>query len=632
MQGDDDLRARFRSLANEDASGEPPFPRERIDAARRTPHASRAFRAWYSPGGFALAGASLVAAAIVLAIGIVLGANTGYASARLAGDRQRDEMAAATSEVKRQITAMRASLARVRSDLARRARNGDDATRASLVFAESELRSMEASAERIDLDLVDRRSTPAPLPPMQLVGFPVKRALAITCGALAQPVPPPKQGVPVVDLPAATVMTRETFGGILGLRQSSDGSVLVNDAARRQITLFDTTLATSTVVMDSTPGTSTSYGQFATALIPFLGDSSLFGDRPTQTMLVLDGRGRVARSLALPRRLDFFAVNSGPSAMDAEGRLVYRGMRPMPGMHMPLAPQTMGLADSIPILRADLDFRRIDTIGRIARPVMKVMTQPTSDGKIGSLWTVDPLQSVDEWAVLSNGAVAFVRGHDYHVDWIQAGGSAMATPKLPFDWKRLGDDDKARVTDSVRAGQNALLANGYPQAEYGIFNPCGAPATNGPPPGATGRAGNGGAPPADMDRSGCAQVIQTSYIPAVGGVPARAISQALPPFADLIRAGPVADYRAPIGINSTLADRDGNLWILPRLSTLSKNGELVYDVVNAEGKLFERVRLPAGRAIAGFGKGGVVYLTSGDRASGFHLERTKLPPRATSPK
>jgi len=101
-------------------------------------------------------------------------------------------------------------------------------------------------------------------------------------------------------------------------------------------------------------------------------------------------------------------------------------------------------------------------------------------------------------------------------------------------------------------------------------------------------------------------------------------------LADLVRANPLPDYDPPIRPSSTIADRDGNLWILPRVSTLSKSGELVYDVVNIEGKLFQRVRLPVGRALAGSGKGGVVYLTSGDRTSGFHLERTRLTPRATS--
>jgi hypothetical protein len=96
-------------------------------------------------------------------------------------------------------------------------------------------------------------------------------------------------------------------------------------------------------------------------------------------------------------------------------------------------------------------------------------------------------------------------------------------------------------------------------------------------------------------------------------------------LADLYRAGGIDDFEAPLRPGSTVADLDGNLWILPRTTTLSRKGELVYDVVNAKGELFERVRLPLGRAIAGFAKGGVVYLTSGDLTNGFTLERTKLP-------
>ena len=52
--------------------------------------------------------------------------------------------------------------------------------------------------------------------------------------------------------------------------------------------------------------------------------------------------------------------------------------------------------------------------------------------------------------------------------------------------------------------------------------------------------------------------------------------------------------------------------------------KLVYDVVNPKGD-FRRVRIPLGRSIAGFGKGGVVYLQSGDFANGFYLERSRLP-------
>jgi hypothetical protein len=89
----------------------------------------------------------------------------------------------------------------------------------------------------------------------------------------------------------------------------------------------------------------------------------------------------------------------------------------------------------------------------------------------------------------------------------------------------------------------------------------------------------------------------------------------------------IPDYYPPIRENSAIADLDGNLWILTTTTAQSKHGELVYDVVNPKKGLFERVRMPEGRSIAGFGKG-VIYLQSGDRANGFYLERVKLEPKA----
>ena len=52
-------------------------------------------------------------------------------------------------------------------------------------------------------------------------------------------------------------------------------------------------------------------------------------------------------------------------------------------------------------------------------------------------------------------------------------------------------------------------------------------------------------------------------------------------------------------------DADGNLWI--RTSRIV-NGGVVYDVVNGQGVLVDRIQVPPGRVIAGFGPGGVVYI------------------------
>jgi hypothetical protein len=86
----------------------------------------------------------------------------------------------------------------------------------------------------------------------------------------------------------------------------------------------------------------------------------------------------------------------------------------------------------------------------------------------------------------------------------------------------------------------------------------------------------------------------------------------------------IADYVPAIRNGAAKPDLEGNLWVLTTTTAQSQNGELVYDVVNNKGELTHRVRLPVGRSVAGFGKGGVVYLQSGDRTNGFTLEKTNL--------
>src|SRR5262249_36006781 len=153
------------------------------------------------------------------------------------------------------------------------------------------------------------------------------------------------------------------------------------------------------------------------------------------------------------------------------------------------------------------------------------------------LIALDPLQSVDEFGVLSSGSIAFVRGHDYHIDWLQSDGATTATPKLAFDWKRRSDDDKTRLTDSVRAAQNDLLATGYPFAEIAFVDgPCD---NQGPPPGAVARGGNGAAAarPDTNSNSGprnCTH-FENNLVSAALGV----ARTPRPPLADLYRSGTV---------------------------------------------------------------------------------------------
>jgi hypothetical protein len=421
--------------------------------------------------------------------------------------------------------------------------------------------------------------------------------------AHGSPARPAQQAVPIVDLPPATARTATTLGGVLGVREVPGGKVLVNDAFRRQLLMYDTTLASSRVVFDSIDGTPNSYGPYRVPLVPYLGDSSLMADLNARTLIVIDGQGAVARSLALPNMLDVGSFASGMTGVDSKGRLLYTaaGRIHMPGPGQ-TGPQEV-FVDSLPIMRADLDARRVDTIGRVAKPQGEYARIDHTDPKtIIRTVFVNPLPAPDEWAVIADGSVAFVRGHDYHIDWVRPDGSTSSTPKLPFDWKRVTDDDKQKLIDSANAAHAAQ-------------NAFAAAARNAPPP-----------PPPPPPNDGAGGTPRTGGGAGVTRAAYDAMGNLWVPLSyEVVAPKDIPDYYPAIRKGAAMADLDNHLWILPTTSAQSRNGELVYDVVNTKGELFERVRIPAGRLVAGFGKDGVVYLLAGDKTAGFYLERTKLP-------
>lgn len=79
------------------------------------------------------------------------------------------------------------------------------------------------------------------------------------------------------------------------------------------------------------------------------------------------------------------------------------------------------------------------------------------------------------------------------------------------------------------------------------------------------------------------------------------------------------DYAPAFMAGSARGDVDGNLWV--RTSKVV-NGGSMYDVINGKGELIDRVLVPAGRVIAGFGHA-VVYMGVRDGA-GVRLEVAKM--------
>ncbi|HEY4133354.1 MAG TPA: hypothetical protein VGM50_22235 [Gemmatimonadaceae bacterium] len=412
----------------------------------------------------------------------------------------------------------------------------------------------------------------------------------------------PAQTIPVATLSPPSATSTERFGTILNVRELPGRRLLVNDGKNRLVKLLTSTLATERIVLDSALESANTYGNFPLPLIPYLGDSTLFASpNKSRAVFVIDPNGNVTRNIAMPNPGDVALLRR--AMVDNQGRIIFAARAPVvrrPAFGVPPA-----LSDSTPLVRADLAARRNDTIAYIARPFVRIDTWNPRGNQL-TFWQADPLRTLDEWTVLTDGSLALVRGHDYHVDWLRANGAKASTPKMPFEWKQLSDAEKTMLADSIQAHwRSAAEANALVvSAEH---------------------------PPTPWPRT----VLSGSDDPAAPTHPSFDTTKAI--YTDALLSGRVLarlpdrptvdqvyDYYAPMRDHAVMADRENRLWILPTLSKESKAGELVYDVVSSSGTLIEHVRMPLGRYIVGFGKNDAVYLAVGDMRSGFAIERATV--------
>jgi hypothetical protein len=220
------------------------------------------------------------------------------------------------------------------------------------------------------------------------------------------------------------------------------------------------------------------------------------------------------------------------------------------------------------------------------------------DGNRTMTYEINPLSTIDEWAVLANGSLAVVRGSDYHVDVSRAGGAPTVGPKLPFAWRKLTDEDKARYVDSVRTAFESARRVADERGEDAtqtviklLRGVSGAIASTMPAP-----------------------------RPIAAAVP-RSATTAQPMNITFVDAKTLPDYHPPFRAGAVRADLDNNVWVLPSTTLAGNTGGLVYDVIDDKGVLRRRVRVPVGRSIAGFGQNGVVYLMSREADGRWIVER-----------
>jgi len=388
------------------------------------------------------------------------------------------------------------------------------------------------------------------------------------------------QAIPIRQLSEPDARSAASLPRMSEVRELRDRRVVFTAMLGQTVTLCEADLRSCRAYVDSTSLTPGSLPSMRMSLLHFPGDSIAIVDASAMVLVMLDASGRPGHVVALPHPRDASMLSlslGGLPRVDPNGRLVYRAryepprILPAPGERYtpPASP------DSYPVVRVTFETRAVDTLAVVAAPgSSKTTSGMSADGKLQISTKVNPLPVVDDWALLSDGTVAIVRGHDYHVDWVDPDGTRRSTPKMPFDWRRITDDEKMHIIDSVevlRARMQRMIDSVY----------------------ASGYTGRGAA-----------------------SAPARKESMMAP--------SELPDYYPPIRLGSVLGDRDGNVWVLPGTS-LSARGGLLYDVVNREGSIVERVQLPPGCSLVGFGSGGVVYyMQYSTDDKGTHLFRAHI--------
>jgi hypothetical protein len=383
--------------------------------------------------------------------------------------------------------------------------------------------------------------------------------------AVAQQVPP------VHPLGRVLNTSIEPLASVSQVRALPGGRVIVNDNTGRRVVLFDSTLRVITVIADSTGAAGSAYSSRLGGLITYRGDSTLFVDPASLSMLVIDPNGKIVRTMAVPQANEAQNLIGGPfgtPGFDGAGRLVYRSatfkgfsQRRDGGDVLPPQPP-----DSAVIVRFDLKSRTLDTAATFSIPKVGLMIVKDDKGRGVMTSIVNPMPVSDDWALLADGTIAVVHGREYRVDLVGTDGKMTSAPKLTFEWQRLSDDDKVALIDSMKA---VMIER---------------------------TRGNGGTP----------------------GV--------MPAGLQFVSPTELADYRPAFRQGAARGDADGNLWVR---TTKVANGGAVYDVISNKGALLDRVQVPPGRVIAGFGpgraglhgSGGRKHYTTRARASALALLR-----------
>ncbi len=358
----------------------------------------------------------------------------------------------------------------------------------------------------------------------------------------------------------------EPFSRVSGMRELSDGRVIVSDQREKLVHLVDLQRQTARVVSREGSGP----GEYAmpTSLFAMPNDQTLLVDMMNRRFLMIRPDGTPGETIAPPSITPPAGAGAGPAAMigglvnprgvDGQGRLYFQDMGIRPGQASP---------DSVPVLRWTPGQTRVDTAAWVKGPPTSMATTPAGPaGGGGTRMSFTMGSSVvwspqEAWAVAGDGRVARVQPDPYRVVWYDANRRGTAGPTVPYSPIRVTEADKRAYIEQQAANPPTMIMMG----------------------------GGGGAS------------VQRPQMPE-------------PTFAET--------KPAFSGTSSVFASPEGEVWVL---RTRPANDHTpVYDVFDASGRLARKVALARGSRVVGFGRQSV-YVVRTDEDDLEYLQRFARP-------
>jgi hypothetical protein len=230
----------------------------------------------------------------------------------------------------------------------------------------------------------------------------------------------------------------EPFSNVAGLRELSDGRVLLSDRLEQTVAILSFATGDMTPVgrQGQGPGEYTMPG----TLFALPGDSSLLFDFGGMRGLVIAPRGTVGRTVDFQGPGGLPVV---PQGIDDQGRVYSRPPFLLRGSGAP--PDTAAIVRFVPGSSTTDTIAWISTSGGTGGGVMAFR----SSGGGAPAIRMTPYAPEDGWAVAPDGRIALVRAREYRVEWIGTDGRQVSGPSLPYTQVKIGKAEKEEWADQL---------------------------------------------------------------------------------------------------------------------------------------------------------------------------------------